>query len=73
MTLIIALAILMVLIALTGYYLGPGLGYYGAGSLCFLLLSVILYRVFAGGSKGKGIVVRPEVEGPLWPPREGPQ
>jgi hypothetical protein len=66
------LTILMALIALAGYYMGPGLGYYGAASLCFVLLLVILYRVFAGGPKGTGIVVRPELEGPPESPREDP-
>jgi hypothetical protein len=72
MALVITLAILMALIALAGYYMGPGLGYYGAASLCFVLLLVILYRVFAGGPKGTGIVVRPELEGPPESPREDP-
>jgi hypothetical protein len=35
-------------------HMGPGLGYYRAASLCFVLLLVILYRVFAGGLKGRG-------------------
>ena len=69
MALIIGLALLMALIAAAGYYIGPGLGYYGGASLCFVLLLVILYRVFAGGVRGRGIVVRPEVEGS---PGEGP-
>jgi hypothetical protein len=73
MALVIGLAILMVFIALAGYYIGPGLGYYGGASLCFLLLLVILYRVFTGGRKGRGIVVGPEVEGPPESPRDGPQ
>jgi hypothetical protein len=72
MALVITLAILVALIALAGYYMGPGLGYYGAASLCFVLLLVILYRVFAGGPKGRGIIVRPEVEGPPESPRDGP-
>ena len=62
MALVITLAILVALIGLGGYYVGPGLGYYGAASLCFVLLLVILYRVFAGGPKGRGLAVRPEVE-----------
>jgi hypothetical protein len=57
MALVIGLAVLMALIALAGYYIGPGLGYYGAGSFCLVLLLVILYRVFGGGPRGKGIVV----------------
>jgi hypothetical protein len=73
MPLVITLAILMALIAVVGYYVGPGLGYYGAASLCFVLLLVILYRVFAGGARGRGVVVRPEVEGTPEPPRKGPQ
>jgi hypothetical protein len=73
MFLVITLAILMALIAVSGYYIGPGLGYYGAAGLCFVLLLGILYRVFAGGPRGRGIVVRPEVEGPLESPRKGPQ
>ncbi len=62
MALVIGLAILMAFIALAGYYIGPGLGYYGAASLCFVLLLVIVYRVFAGGPGGRGMAVRPEVE-----------
>jgi hypothetical protein len=62
MALVIGLAILMAFIALASYYIGPGLGYYAGASLCFVLLLVIVYRVFAGGRRG--IVVRPEVEGP---------
>jgi hypothetical protein len=73
MPLVITLAILMALTAVAGYYMGPGVGYYGAASLCFVLLLVIIYRVFAGGPRGKGIVVRSEVEGPPDPPRKGPQ
>jgi hypothetical protein len=73
MALGITLAILMALIGLGGYYIGPGLGYDGAASLCFILLLVILYRVFAGGPRGRGVVVRPEVEGPPESPRDGPQ
>jgi hypothetical protein len=67
MALVFILAILMVFIALAGYYLGPGLGYYGAAVLCLILLSVILYRVFGR----KGIAVRPEVEGPPESRRSG--
>jgi hypothetical protein len=72
MALVIGLAILMVLIALAGYYIGPGLGYYGGASFYFVLLLVILYRVFAGGPRGRGIVVPPEVEGQPRSPGEGP-
>ena len=70
--LLIILVILLLLVGGGGYYMGPGLGYYGAASLCFVLLLVILYRVFAGGPKGTGIVVRPELEGPPESPREDP-
>jgi hypothetical protein len=73
MALVITLAILMALIGLGGYYIGPGLGYYGSASLCFVLLLVILYRVFAGGPRGSGIPVRPEVEVGPETRREGPQ
>jgi hypothetical protein len=73
MALVIGVAILMAFIALAGYYMGPGLGYYGGASLCSLLLLVILYRVFTGGPKGGGIVIGPEVEGPPEPPRDGPR
>ena len=73
MILVITLAILMVFIGLGGYYIGPGLGYDGAASLCFLLLLVILYRVFAGGPRGRGIPVRPEVEVGPETRGEGPQ
>jgi hypothetical protein len=48
MALVFILAMSFVIVALAGIYLGPGLGYYGAGSLCFLLLLAILYRVTAG-------------------------
>jgi hypothetical protein len=73
MALVITLAVLMALVAFAGYYLGPGAGYYGAAGLCFVLLLVILYRVFAGGPGGRGVVIHPEVEGPPESPREGPQ
>jgi hypothetical protein len=75
MVLVIGLAILIAVIALGGYYVGPGLGYYGSGGICFVLLLMILYRVFAGGPGGRGINVRPEVEGGPRPkhPMEGPQ
>jgi hypothetical protein len=72
MALVITLAILMAFIALAGHYIGPGIGYYGAASLCFVLLLVILYRVFAGGPKRRGIIVRPEVEGFPGPPKDDP-
>jgi hypothetical protein len=72
MALVITLAILMALIALAGHYIGTGIGNYGAASLCFVLLLVILYRVFAGGPKRRGVVVRPEVEGPPASPRQDP-
>ena len=73
MPLVITLAILIAFIAFAGYYIGPGLGYYGAASLCFVLLIMLLYRLFAGGPRGRGIVIGPEVEGPPGSPREGPQ
>jgi hypothetical protein len=71
--LVFVLAILIVVTALAGSYIGPGLGYFGAGVICLVLILVILYRVFAGGPKGKGIAVRPEAEGPADSRRQNPK
>jgi hypothetical protein len=43
MTLVITLAILMALIGLGGYYIGPGLGYDGAASVVIPKLVEALY------------------------------
>ena len=73
MRLVFVLALLIVVTALVGSYIGPGRGYYGAGVVCFVLILVILHRVFVGGPSGKGLAVRPEAEGPADPPREDPK
>ena len=73
MGLVLVLGILIVVTALVGSYMGPGVGYYGAGIICIVLMLVILHRVFAGGPRGKGLPIRPEVEGPADPPREDPK
>jgi hypothetical protein len=65
--LIFVLAFLMLLSSLWGYYMGPGFGYYIGGGVSIALLLGIIYRVFAGGRKGKGLTVRSEVEGPSDP------
>jgi hypothetical protein len=64
MPIVITLAILMVLVAAGGYYTGPGIGYYGASAVCVLLLLLILYRVFASGSKRKGMHITSQFEAP---------
>jgi peptidoglycan/LPS O-acetylase OafA/YrhL len=64
MPLVIILAILMVLVASGGYYLGPGIGYYGAGIVCTLLLAMILYRVFASGPRRRGMPIPSQFEAP---------
>jgi hypothetical protein len=64
MPLVITLAILIVLVATGGYYVGPGVGYYGAGAVCALLFLLILYRVFASGPKRKGMLITSQFEAP---------
>lgn len=73
MGLVLVLAILIVLTAVAGFYIGPGLGYYVAGIICFVLILVILRRVFVGGPRGKGLAVRPEAEGPADSSRRDPR
>jgi hypothetical protein len=49
MGLIIILVILLLLFGGGGYYMGPGVGYYGGGSLSLILLIVVLYLLFGRG------------------------
>ena len=64
MLLVFILVFLMLLSSLCGYYMGPGFGYYVGGGISVALLLSIIYRVFAGVRRGKGLTVRSEVEGP---------
>jgi hypothetical protein len=63
-TSVLVLAFLILLAGLTGYYIGPGFGRYVSWGIAFALLLVMVRRVFNGGRGGKGIAVRPEVQGP---------
>jgi membrane protease YdiL (CAAX protease family) len=73
MVVTIILAIAIVFIAVAGYNLGPGIGYYGATGLCLVLLVVILFRVFWSGPRRKGLEIRPEVEGGSGPQQNSPR
>jgi hypothetical protein len=63
----IILAFSMVFAAVGGYYVGPGVGYYGAGAICVVLFLLILYRVFASGPKRKGMPITSQFEAPPEP------
>jgi len=61
---VFVLAFLMLLSIIWGYHMGPGFGYIVGGGASTALLLAIIYRVFAGVRKGKGLHIRSEVEGP---------
>ena len=44
--LIVILVILLLVVGGGGFYMGPGVGYYGGGTLSLILALVILYLVF---------------------------
>lgn len=47
--LIVVLIILLLVVGGGGYYMGPGVGYYGGGTLDLILALVIIYLVFGRG------------------------
>ncbi len=49
MPLILILVLLLLLVGGGGYYMGPGVGYYGGGTLDILLGLVIVYLLFGRG------------------------
>ncbi len=49
MLLILILVLLLLLFGGGGYYMGPGVGYYGGGTVDLILLLVILYLLFGRG------------------------
>jgi hypothetical protein len=46
MPLILILIVLIVLFGGGGYYMGPGIGYYGGGSLSIILGVIVIYLIF---------------------------
>ncbi len=49
MPLILILVILLLVIGGGGYSMGPGLGYYGGGTLDIIIGLIILYLLFGRG------------------------
>jgi hypothetical protein len=49
MPLILILIILLFVVGGGGYYMGPGVGYYGGGTLEIILGLIILYLIFGRG------------------------
>ncbi len=49
MPLILILVVLLLLAGGGGYYMGPGIGYYGGGTVSILLGIVIIYLLFGRG------------------------
>jgi hypothetical protein len=49
MPLIVILIILLLLFGGGGYYMGPGIGYYGGGSISLILALVVIYLLFGRG------------------------
>jgi hypothetical protein len=49
MPLIIVLIVLVILLGGGGYYMGPGIGYYGGGSLSLILGVIVIYLIFGKG------------------------
>lgn len=49
MPLILILVILLFVVGGGGYYMGPGVGYYGGGTLEIILGLVIIYLIFGRG------------------------
>lgn len=51
MPLILIVVVLILLFGGGGYYMGPGLGYYGGGTLSLLLALVLIYLIFGRGRR----------------------
>ncbi len=49
MALIIILVIVLLAVGGGGYYMGPGVGYYGGGTVDILIGLVIVYLIFGRG------------------------
>jgi hypothetical protein len=49
MPLILILVILLLVVGGGGYYMGPGVGYYGGGTLDIIIVLVIVYLLFGRG------------------------
>ncbi len=49
MPLILILVILLLVIGSGGYYMGPGVGYYGGGTLDIIIGLIIIYLLFGRG------------------------
>jgi hypothetical protein len=49
MPLIVILIILVVLFGGGGYYMGPGIGYYGGGGISLILGVIVIYLIFGRG------------------------
>ena len=49
MPLILILVIVLLLVGGGGYYMGPGVGYYGGGTLDIIIGLVIVYLLFGRG------------------------
>jgi hypothetical protein len=49
MPLLVILIILVVLFGGGGYYMGPGIGYYGGGGISLVLALIVIYLLFGRG------------------------
>ena len=50
MPLLLILIVIFLVVGGGGYYMGPGVGYYGGGTLDIILGLVIVYLIFGRGS-----------------------
>jgi hypothetical protein len=48
MGLIILLVVLLLVFGTGGYALGPGIGYFGGGSLAFIVLAILIVMIVRG-------------------------
>ena len=49
MALIIILIVVLLAVGSGGYYMGPGVGYYGGGTLDIIIGLIIVYLIFGRG------------------------
>jgi hypothetical protein len=49
MPLILILVIVLLLVGGSGYYIGPGVGYYGGGAVDIIIGLIIVYLLFGRG------------------------
>jgi hypothetical protein len=57
MPLIILLVVLILIFGGVGYYMGPGLGYYGGGGLSLILALILIYLIFGRAAHGSSPVL----------------